>query len=102
MAYRILDMHATTHYIDPIGNGNPLNSTDPVQNWLTIYWGWHCVGWLPGDVVYDACLHLDGDGSPGSSPHSRLLPANIAFSTYKSALTAGTCNPSTQSVCTVK
>ena len=103
LGYRVLDMGTTTNYIDPIGNGNTANATDPVQNWYTTGWGWHCVGWLTGDVVYDACLHLDGDGASGALPCVRLAPANMAFLTYKTGLVppGGNCTPDEQNVCTV-
>jgi len=103
LQYRILDMGGYTNYIDPIGNGNPANSTDPVENWGKTWWLWHCVGWLSGDIVYDACLHLDGDGQPGSLTCSRLLPANLAFTVYRAALapSSTSCNPDEQNVCTI-
>jgi len=103
LEYRILDMGGATNYIDPIGNGNTANSTDPVEDWGTTSWNWHCVGWLTGDIIYDACLHLDGDGSPGSTPNTRLQPVNIGHTTYCNALTPATtpCTPDEQNVCTV-
>lgn len=103
LQYRILDMGGWTNYIDPIGNGNTANSTDSEVNWGRTSWGWHCVGWLSGDIVYDACLHLDGDGQPESTPCSRWLPAHLAFASYRVALAPSStpCNPDEQNVCTV-
>jgi hypothetical protein len=88
--------------MDPIGNGNPSNATDP-ENFQTIYWGWHCIGWLSGDIVYDACLHLDGLGSPASLPCSRLAAANMSSSTYCSYLmpSSSNCNLDEINVVTV-
>ena len=103
LQYRILYMVGLTNYIDPIGNGNIYNSTDPVENWGITYWSWHCVGWLSGNIVYDANLHLDGDGTPSAPPHTRLAPVNINSDPYCSLLAApGTpCTPGPQNVCTV-
>lgn len=82
MGYVKIDLSGTTNYFDPIGNGNVANSTDPEENWQTIGWGWHCIGWRTGNIVYDACLHLDGNGSPASAPFTRLIAANMTFTEY--------------------
>ncbi len=82
LGYVKIDLGATTNYMDPMGNGNTANGTDPEENWQTIYWSWHCIGWRTGDIVYDACLHLDGNGSPASAPFSRLIAADMPVNTY--------------------
>jgi hypothetical protein len=82
LGYVVIDLDATTNFMDPMGNGNPANGTDPEENWQTIYWSWHCIGWRTGDIVYDACLHLDGNGSPASAPFSRLIAADMPINTY--------------------
>ncbi len=103
LGYVKLNLSGTTNYFDPIGNGNPSNSTDPQENWQTIGWGWHCVGWLPGNIIYDACLHLDGQGSPASCPCSRLAPVNMSHSTYCGYLipSSSTCSLADINVVTV-
>jgi hypothetical protein len=44
---------------------------------------YHEVAWKGdcdvGDEVFDACLILDGDADPTTSPHTPLLPAKILF-----------------------
>lgn len=44
---------------------------------------YHEVAWTGacdrGDRVYDACLEVDGDADPTSSPHTALLPVNMRF-----------------------
>jgi hypothetical protein len=103
MQYRILDIDGYTNYIDPIGNGNIWNSTDPVENWGITRWSWHAVGWLSGDIFYDATLHLDDDGMPIAPPHTRLSPVNIDSGTYCNLLTLPEtpCNPEQQNICSV-
>lgn len=51
------------------------------------------------DRVYDACLQVDGDADPTSSPHTALLPTNMVFGTpgsggYRDKLSpGGSCEP---------
>ncbi|GIF25824.1 DNA-binding beta-propeller fold protein YncE [Actinoplanes tereljensis] len=44
---------------------------------------YHEVAWTNGatdtDLVYDGCLHVDGDADPGTAPHTPLLPINMVF-----------------------
>lgn len=103
LQYRILGIGGLTNYIDGIGNGNTANSTDPVEDWRQWGWSWHSVGWLDSNSVYDATLHLDGDGIPSAPPHTRLAPANMNSGTYCDLLTlpATPCYPAQQNVCTV-
>ena len=46
---------------------------------------YHEVAWRGGcdvnDEVFDACLKVDGDSDPTSSPHTLLLPVNMKFGT---------------------
>lgn len=49
-------------------------------------WGgfnFHEVAWEGGctasEAIYDACLQVDGDADPTSSPHTPLLPTNMTF-----------------------
>ncbi len=96
LEFCILELNSivSTNYIDPIGNNNPLSppsATEPEENWLTTMWRYHMVGWHTGDVLYDACLHLDGLGSPGSLPCSRLTPVDMIHATYCGYLTTSTC-----------
>ncbi|MFC1610361.1 hypothetical protein ACFL6C_05335 [Myxococcota bacterium] len=102
--YRILgigDNH--TNYIDPIGNGVIDDPTYPVEDWQTTWWPWHAVGWLSGEIIYDATLHLDGDGTPSARPNTRLAPVNIDTDTYCDLLTPPTvrCDPEQQNICSV-
>ena len=103
LQYRILGIGGLTNYIDGIGNGNTANSTDPVEDWRQWEWSWHSVGWLGSNSVYDATLHLDGDGIPSAPPHTRLAPVNMISGTYCDLLTlpATPCYPAQQNVCTV-
>ncbi|NGP89031.1 hypothetical protein [Fodinibius halophilus] len=57
------------------------------SNWPNTGFSYHEVAWKGGcdtdDEVFDACLQVDGDNDPTSSPHTPLLPINMRF---------GTCN----------
>ncbi len=55
--------------------------------WTPPRWGWafgyHEVAWtgecMEGDLIYDACLSVDGDGDPSSPPRRELLPLGMLF-----------------------
>jgi len=42
--------------------------------------------WTGRSQVYDPCLEIDGDGSPGAPPHTGLLPKSMAIAIYLDAL----------------
>ena len=50
-------------------------------NWKTF--NYHEVAWSGScdvnDKVYDACLKVDGDNDPTTSPHTALLPVDLTF-----------------------
>ena len=55
--------------------------------WTPPSWGWgfsyHEVAWtgecMGGDLIYDACLSVDGDGDPSLPPRRELLPIGMLF-----------------------
>ena len=55
--------------------------------WTPPRWGWafgyHEVAWtgecMEGDLIYDACLSVNGDGDPSSPPRRELLPLGMLF-----------------------
>lgn len=70
------------------------------------FFSYHEVAWSGScgddDELYDACLKVDGDRDPTTSPHTKLLPTNIKFHVpnethYKERLVAEAglihCNP---------
>jgi hypothetical protein len=71
-------------------------------NWAVPFgrgFSYHEVAWTGtrgnGDELYDACLKVDGDANPTTSPHSELLPLNLLFhvagsTLYKERLAADT------------
>lgn len=76
-----------TNHIDPIGNGSG-DPAQPPENCGPTVWVAHVVTSLDDGVepVFDATLDLDGDGSPGSPPCSRLAPANMSWGAYEPLL----------------
>lgn len=56
-------------------------------DWTPPSWGWsfsfHEVAWSGScgntDIVFDACLSVDGDSAPGVSPYLKVLPAALVF-----------------------
>lgn len=77
------------------------NTWETACGWGGFYY--HEIPWKDGctasDRVYDACLQVDGDADPTSSPHTALLPANMIFGTpgsddYRDKLSpSGNCDP---------
>jgi hypothetical protein len=74
--------------------------------WSIHGFSYHEVAWkgacTENDAVFDACLHVDGDPDPTTSPHTPLLPTNMRFGTpgsgdYRDRLatpaTRASCNP---------
>ena len=95
-----------------MGSGFGLNEVISIgySTWSTPC-GWstfnyHEVAWKGAcgvdDEVFDACLRVDGDSSPRTSPHTPLLPINMKFGNcgdllYRDRLTSlsgcSYCNP---------
>lgn len=56
-------------------------------DWIPPSWGWgfsfHEVAWSgncgDSDLVFDACVKVDGDASPGVLPYMKVLPAALIF-----------------------
>lgn len=56
-------------------------------DWIPPSWGWgfsfHEVAWSgncgDSDLVFDACVKVDGDASPGVMPYMKVLPAALIF-----------------------
>ncbi len=69
-------------------------STNPIRgighdSWTTFSWTAHSVNSLnDGETVYDACLNLDGDDNPASSPHEDLDVSDIPLSEYLDRLSS--------------
>lgn len=78
--------------MEPHGYFDSCFATNPYcaigcAEWVPPIWGWsfafHEVAWSGNcgdtDLVFDACLNVDGDDSPGSSPYAKTLPAALVF-----------------------
>ena len=58
------------------------------SSWTAPSWGWrfsfHQVAWTEScgdsDMIFDACLRVDGSGAPNTTPRIEKLPVKMQFS----------------------
>jgi len=75
------------NYIKPIARtwtNDPFSYGTPRSAFLCHYTAWN-------GTVYDACLELDGDSDPTSSPHVGILPKGMCYYEYRRTLVDPLC-----------
>jgi hypothetical protein len=89
--------------LNPIQVIGRTNWTRGCPNWSHPGFNYHEVAWEPSytenDHIYDACLAVDGDPDPTSSPHTFLLPTNMSFGSPGADYRNRLATPGTQASC---
>lgn len=71
--------------------GHPTVHRDLIFFRHAVAWELNCDAAAP---MFDACLQVDTDGTPGDRKHNFSLPTDLGFDSYRSSLVAdGKCDP---------
>ena len=82
------ELYSSRMYTPGISFGTNPYSAIGRSAWTPPNWGWGFsyqeVGWTgncgDGDLIFDPCLKVDGDGDPSALPQTELLPTGMMFS----------------------